>query len=190
MSFNPRILGARCDDCPLNGAQPVMPTGPEDAPIVFVGEAPGKWEVMKGRSFVGPSGAKLDELLYLAGYRRDEVRVTHAILCRTEAPGEVGKARFDVKKYMAWLRRENVLRKKAKHELLESPFDCCWPRLRRELWAADRHARNRGAPNGAVIMPLGNFALKQLAGVSSIMKYRGSVMQPELAVSPDAPREE
>lgn len=105
---------------------------------------------------------------------------TNAIVhnCRPEVPGEIGKKRYDVKAYMAWLRKENIQRKRNKHELLESPFDCCWPRLRRELYAAERHAQRRGAPNGVVVQPMGNFALKRLTGAQGIMKYRGSVMAP------------
>src|SRR3990167_5319892 len=98
MSFDPRVLGARCDECPLQGCKPVPSEGPEDAAIVFVGEAPGKFEVMKSRPFVGASGLKLDELLYKAGLRRAEVRVSNAIYCRAEVPGEMGKAKYDVKK--------------------------------------------------------------------------------------------
>lgn len=172
------MLGAKCDECPLQGSKPVRPTGPEDARIVFVGEGPGKFEVIRGESFVGPSGIKLDEILYLAGLRRSEVRVTNALLCRAETPGVEGKKKFEVKTYMAWLRKENVRLRKIKVEQIADPFACCWPRLKRELDAAERHARRAGAPNGAVVVPLGNFALKQLAGVQGIMKYRGSVLQP------------
>lgn len=186
MSYDPRILGARCNDCPLQGFTAVPSEGPEDASIVFVGEAPGKFEVLKQRPFIGPSGIKLDELLWKNGIRRADVKITNALQCRPEVPGLTGKERYDVKKYMAWLRAENVRRKKEKQELLESPFDCCWPRLRREIFTADRHARRRGAPNGVVVMPLGNFALKRLTGAQGILKYRGSVMQPEKTIVADS----
>lgn len=177
--FDARAAKARCDECPLSHQRPVGPSGPSDASIVLVGEAPGHWEQKTGRAFIGPAGVKLDELLYHAGLRRSELRITNALLCRPEVPGETGKKRYDVKEYMARLRRENVRRKRLKQEPIASPFDCCWPRLRLEIFEADRWAWRRGAPNGAVVVPLGNFALKMLSGAQGILKYRGSVLQPK-----------
>jgi uracil-DNA glycosylase len=177
--FDARSMHAKCGECPLAHQRPVAPAGPIDAAVVVVGEAPGHWEQVQGKPFVGPSGVKLDELLYRAGLRRQDVRTTNALLCRPEVPGETGKKRYDVKGYMAWLRRENKRLRKLKQEPIGDPFACCWPRLRFELWQADRFAFRRGAPSGVVVVPMGNFALKQLAGVQGVLKYRGSVLQPK-----------
>lgn len=177
--FDARAMKANCDACPLNDCAPVPPEGPADAAIVFVGDAPGKMEVQFGKPLVGPMGVKLDEVLWKAGLKRSQVRLTNALLCRPEVPYETGKKRYDVKEYVAWLRRENVKRRKLKQEEIASPFDCCWPRLRREIWEADRWAWRRGAPNGAVVTPLSNFALKMVSGAQGILKYRGSVLAPK-----------
>ncbi len=179
--FDPRLLGARCDECPLSDCRPVPPEGPEDAPIIFVGEAPGRQEVISGRPFVGPSGVELDRLLKENGLRRSEVKISNAILCRAEVPELEGRKKYEVKNYIAWIRKQNVRLRKYGEEPINDPFDCCWPRLRREIWTADRYARLRGAPNGVVVMPLGNFALKRIASVTGIMKYRGSVISMDSA---------
>ena len=48
----------------LNAARPNRKTvGNPDADIVFIGEAPGKNEDLKGEPFVGAAGRFLDEML-------------------------------------------------------------------------------------------------------------------------------
>lgn len=163
------------------------PAGPANARVALVGEAPGKNEMEKLKPFCGASGIKLDELLWEAGMKRADVFVSNALLCRSEVPDLEGAARYSVEEYMKWLPKENARRKAARkksgthepHEL-GNPFECCKPRLMRELLYLDANARAAGAPNGLVVMPLGNFALKTLHGVTGIMKWRGSVVVPKL----------
>ncbi len=181
---DPRQAGARCDVCPLNDKKPALPTGPLDAALVIVGEGPGKLENIKGEVFVGPSGAKLSELLFKHRVARSQVRVTNTILCRQEVPGIEGKRRYDMKTYVAWFRKQNAMRKKQGFEVQPSPFECCRPRLEWELSWLEYHAKKRGAPNGIVIQPLGNFALAASAAwlgvegkVGGVMKYRGSILE-------------
>ncbi len=50
--------------------------------VMFVGEAPGKWEDIKGRPFVGAAGKYLDELLLSIGLTRDDVFITNIVKCR------------------------------------------------------------------------------------------------------------
>lgn len=195
-AYDPRAFGALCSQCPLNGQKVIPPEGPLDASIALVGEAPGYNEIRLGRPFVGPSGVKLDDLLWgvrqdedaalYADMRRQKVWITNALLCRPENKGPGMKKRYDVKEYVANIRRGNVALKKMKAPLVPSPFDCCKPRLDRELAALDAHARQAGAPNGLVVVPLGNFALELLTrgpdgkkGKQSIMKQRGSILFPE-----------
>lgn len=179
--YDPVEHGALCHECPLNGRTVVPPSGAEDPELVIVGEGPGEQEVRQGRPFVGPSGKKLDELLREAGgIRRSQVWISNAVLCRAEVPNLKTKARFEVKNYIAWLQAENKRRRKEAKEtggvlrLLKSPFTCCKPRLRRELKRAEIAAAARGQPNGAIIVPLGNFAMKVVTGLVGVMKYRGS----------------
>lgn len=182
-TYNPRAWGARCDSCPLSGQKWASPTGPTDAPLAFVGEGPGKNEIIRGETLVGPSGAKLSEMLYANKVQRTQVFATNVLVCRPEVPGLDGKRRYDMKVYAAWFRKQNAERKKNGWPEQESPWACCRPRLLAELRMLEAAAAARGAPNGAVIVPLGNFALeattvkgpegKQPKG---ILKYRGSVL--------------
>jgi len=53
-----------------------------DAAVLFVGEAPGYWEDLKGRPFVGAAGKLLDSLLLRIGLLRGEVFITNVVKCR------------------------------------------------------------------------------------------------------------
>lgn len=53
-----------------------------DAAVMFIGEAPGHWEDVKGRPFVGSAGKLLDEMLTRAGFSRSEVYITNVVKCR------------------------------------------------------------------------------------------------------------
>jgi DNA polymerase len=49
---------------------------------VFIGEAPGRDEDLKGVPFVGRAGKVLDVALAAAGISRDEVYITNLVKCR------------------------------------------------------------------------------------------------------------
>ncbi len=183
--YYPQQMGALCSECPLNDQRPVAATGPLDAPIVFVAEGPRKLDVIKGEAVTGTDGQKLSSLLYANGTSRDKVYVTNQVCCRPEVPGVEGARRYDFKAYVAWFRKQNLMRKKSGYPVQKSPIECCAPRLQWELGWLEHYAKLRGAPNGIVVVPLGNFALAstaQVAGVEGkvggIMKYRGSVLEP------------
>lgn len=74
-----------CERCPAlvgSRSQIVNGVGPDDADLVFLGEAPGKREDEGGEPFVGRSGKVLDEALRDAGITRSDVRITNCIRCR------------------------------------------------------------------------------------------------------------
>jgi uracil-DNA glycosylase family 4 len=81
-SLNQEI--AVCPDCDLcrTRTHAVPGEGPEDAEIMFVGEAPGFYEDQQARPFVGAAGRFLEELLASIGYRRDQVFIANVIKCR------------------------------------------------------------------------------------------------------------
>ncbi len=56
--------------------------GPEDAEIMFIGEAPGWHEDQQGRPFVGPAGHYLEQLLASIGLTRRQVFIANVIKCR------------------------------------------------------------------------------------------------------------
>ncbi len=56
--------------------------GDVDAKIMFIGEAPGRQEDLRGLPFVGAAGKLLDELLQSVGLSRREVYITNIVKCR------------------------------------------------------------------------------------------------------------
>jgi len=73
-----------CDKCPLwKGRRNAVPgEGNINAIVMFVGEAPGYWEDVKGLPFVGAAGKVLDTLLASIGVPRDNVFITNVAKCR------------------------------------------------------------------------------------------------------------
>ena len=73
-----------CTRCGLStGRTNAVPgEGPDNAPIMLVGEGPGQQEDRFGRPFVGPAGQFLNELLEHAGLTREEVFITNIVKCR------------------------------------------------------------------------------------------------------------
>jgi len=63
-------------------ANTVPGEGPEDAEIMFIGEAPGWHEDQQGRPFVGPAGQYLDQLLSSIGLTRRQVFIANVMKCR------------------------------------------------------------------------------------------------------------
>ncbi|MEJ2738780.1 MAG: uracil-DNA glycosylase, partial [Dehalococcoidia bacterium] len=85
-----------CQKCELARTRTrVVPgEGPENADILFIGEAPGYHEDQQGRPFVGPAGQFLDELLASINLKRNQVYIANVIKCRPPGnrdplPGEI-----------------------------------------------------------------------------------------------------
>ena len=73
-----------CRKCGLwkSRRNPVPGDGSLNSPVVFVGEAPGYWEDVKGKPFVGAAGRLLDEVLRGIGLSREDVYITNILKCR------------------------------------------------------------------------------------------------------------
>ena len=71
----------KCDLCKTR-THSVPGKGNFNSDVIFVGEAPGKNEDLKGEPFVGVSGKKLLLALENAGVTRDEVYITNTVKCR------------------------------------------------------------------------------------------------------------
>lgn len=71
----------RFDGCPLKSTalRTCHGEGPLGAPIMFVGEAPGRDEDAAGRPFVGRSGKLLERMLAAIGLTREEVYISNVI---------------------------------------------------------------------------------------------------------------
>lgn len=71
-----------CPDLAGQATQLVFGTGSADADIVFIGEAPGKNEDLKGEPFVGAAGKFLNEMLAMIGLERKDIYITNIVKYR------------------------------------------------------------------------------------------------------------
>ncbi len=91
------VHAADCTKCPLatTRTQVVFGVGDPHAPLMFVGEAPGKDEDEQGEPFVGRSGKLLDQVMQEElGVTRDRVFIANTLMCRPPGnrdplPGEI-----------------------------------------------------------------------------------------------------
>lgn len=72
----------RCKELCASRSRIVNGTGPTDAELLFVGEAPGRQEDETGEPFVGRSGDVLTGALRDRGFARRDVRITNCVRCR------------------------------------------------------------------------------------------------------------
>lgn len=75
------ITCTKCDLCKTR-TNAVPGKGNPTAEIMFVGEAPGRTEDLKGEPFVGAAGKKLTEMLSKNGMTRESVYITNVVKCR------------------------------------------------------------------------------------------------------------
>lgn len=74
----------KCDKCPLGKTKTnsVLGCGNRNADLMFVGEAPGEQEDLKGIPFVGAAGQLFDKYLTAVGIRREDVYIANILKCR------------------------------------------------------------------------------------------------------------
>lgn len=92
----PRVI--ECERCPAlveSRSRIVNGTGPADADLLIVGEAPGEQEDREGEPFVGRSGTQLDEKLREHGIPREEVRITNCVRCRPPENRDPSKSELE-----------------------------------------------------------------------------------------------
>jgi DNA polymerase len=95
-----------CTRCPLarSRTRTVPGEGPEDAAIMFIGEAPGFHEDKTGRPFVGAAGNFLEELLARIELTRDQVYIANVIKCRP--PGNRDPSPVEIESCRPYLDRQ------------------------------------------------------------------------------------
>ncbi|MBI3494548.1 uracil-DNA glycosylase [Candidatus Saccharibacteria bacterium] len=71
-----------CPDLAVTATNLVLGDGNSNADIVFIGEAPGKNEDLRGLPFVGAAGKFLNEMLASIGLDRDDVYITNIVKYR------------------------------------------------------------------------------------------------------------
>ncbi|HEY2102335.1 MAG TPA: uracil-DNA glycosylase [Chthoniobacterales bacterium] len=86
------ILNSRvcsCTKCPhlaKSRTQTVFGVGNPDAELMFVGEAPGADEDLRGEPFVGRAGQLLTRIIETMGLRRSDVYIANILKCRPDMP--------------------------------------------------------------------------------------------------------
>lgn len=139
------------------------PTGPSDARIMIVGEAPGKTEVALGAPFVGTSGNLLNELLSQAGINRSECFVTNVV--RERPPGS------DINNFFA-LRKKDIT---PEHQLVMGKW--ADPRIR---FGLERLKEEIRLVKPEMVLAFGNVAMWALSEHWGIQAWRGSELQGDL----------
>ena len=73
-----------CNNCELckTRNKTVFSDGCESAPVMFIGEAPGKNEDDTGIPFIGRAGQLLRKFLFEVGYKQDEFYIANTVKCR------------------------------------------------------------------------------------------------------------
>jgi len=104
-----------CKRCNLwkERKNPVFGGGNPDANILFIGEAPGYYEDLKGIPFCGKAGKILDILFDSVGIKRSDVYITNIIKCRP--PGnrdpkieEIEACRYFIEKQIEIIKPEVI----------------------------------------------------------------------------------
>ena len=90
----------------------VFGEGRVGAPVMMIGEAPGKQETLLGRPFVGKAGKNLDAFLEQAGMDRAELYVSNTVKFRPTKRSAAGRlinrppTQEEIKLFLPWLLRE------------------------------------------------------------------------------------
>src|SRR5579871_3984089 len=92
-----------CTRCKLHATRRsiVFGVGADDAPLMFVGEAPGEQEDKRGEPFVGPAGELLDKMIEAMGWSRRSVYIANTTKCRP--PGNRNPEPDELAKCMPFL---------------------------------------------------------------------------------------
>jgi len=95
-----------CRRCPLSAGRKklVFGNGNPDAELVFVGEAPGKEEDLKGEAFVGSAGQLLTRIIGAMGLSREQVYICNVIKCRP--PGNRDPLPSEIERCEPFLKRQ------------------------------------------------------------------------------------
>ncbi|MBQ6453915.1 MAG: uracil-DNA glycosylase [Coriobacteriales bacterium] len=95
-----------CKACPLweGRTNLVFGVGNPYARVMFIGEGPGKNEDLQGEPFVGAAGKFLNELLDIAGLRREDVYIANILKCRP--PGNRDPQPAEIAACTPWLREQ------------------------------------------------------------------------------------
>lgn len=84
----------RCPHLARSRTQTVFGVGNPDAELMFIGEAPGADEDLRGEPFVGRAGQLLTKIIETMGFARSDVFIANVLKCRPDMPpGSTGNRR-------------------------------------------------------------------------------------------------
>jgi DNA polymerase len=98
-----------CIACPLHESrtQTVFGVGNPRTKVLFIGEAPGRDEDLKGEPFVGRAGQLLNKILAAIELKREDVYITNILKCRP--PNNRDPQEGEVRECENYLKRQIVL---------------------------------------------------------------------------------
>lgn len=145
-----RILAQKtCPELAATATQLVFGSGNPGAELVFIGEAPGKQEDLRGEPFVGAAGRFLDEMLAGVGLKRADVYITNIVKYRppnNRDPLPAEKAAF-----LPYLQAQlDVIQPKVVVTLGRHSMNCFLP----DLQISKIHGQPQRGADGHLYLPL------------------------------------
>ena len=122
---------SHCKKCSLwkTRKNTVAGEGPANAKIIIIGQAPGRTEDEKGRPFIGRAGKLLNQLLGLAGLKREKVFITSPLKCFPTPPPNRKPTKKEIEACLPYLKRQiEVIRPKKIILLGQTPFSLFFPK--------------------------------------------------------------
>lgn len=97
---------AGCEKCDLAATRNnlVFGVGNPHANVMFIGEAPGKNEDLKGEPFVGAAGKLLNEMLERVGIAREDIYIAN--ICKCRPPQNRNPRPEEIKACTPWLHEQ------------------------------------------------------------------------------------
>jgi DNA polymerase len=100
----------RCPHLVKSRTQVVYGVGNPFSELLFVGEAPGEEEDLRGEPFVGKAGQLLTRIIGAMEYTREDVFIANVLKCRPDMPaGEAGNRKpkpAEMETCLPWLREQ------------------------------------------------------------------------------------
>jgi DNA polymerase len=86
-AFREKVLACeKCEHLVRFRHHVVFGVGNPEAELMFVGEAPGEDEDLRGEPFVGKAGELLTKIITAMGYKREDVYIANILKCRPDMP--------------------------------------------------------------------------------------------------------
>jgi DNA polymerase len=149
-------------DLASGATQLVFGTGNPDADVVFIGEAPGKNEDLKGEPFVGAAGKFLNEMLGTIGMKREDIYITNIVKYRP--PNNRDPLPEEKSAFLPYLQAQlDIIQPKVVATLGRHSMNCFLPDLqiskihgepKRVKWVLKHGDEDTGMQISLVILPL------------------------------------